>query len=157
LQQVHPLAAFENNADLFCLGDPLAQPTFFARICAAADAYLLLDLHNAYAFCRNLGVDFDAWLDRLPWERVLEIHLSGGSESDPGYLPSRRSLRLDSHDAAVPDEVWRAFASALPRASGLRAVVLEWFPQAMDASRGAAFAADFRRAAAECAGSQCSG
>lgn len=42
--------------------------------------------------------------------RVLELHLSGGSDSGPDWLPSRRVLRLDSHDGAVPEPVWRAFA-----------------------------------------------
>lgn len=148
LRRVCPMVAFENNADLFCLGDPLAQPALFARICEAADAQLLLDLHNAFAFCRNVGCALDAFLERLPWPRVVEMHLSGGSDSDPEFLPSRRSLRLDSHDGAVPDEVWRAFASALPRAANLRAVVLEWFPDAMDAAAGRQFAEDFARARA---------
>lgn len=146
LQQVHEIVAFENNADLFCFGDPLAQPRFFADICAAADAHLLLDLHNAYAFCKNLEVPFDAWLDHVPWDRVLEIHLSGGSESAPDWLPDRRSLRLDSHDGAVPEPVWAAFERSLPRARNLRAVILEWFPEAMDEAAGRQFAADFEHA-----------
>lgn len=146
LQAVHPVVAFENNADLFCLGDPLAQPQFFAAICERADAWLLLDLHNAFAQCRNLGVDLDSWLDRLPWDRVLEIHLSGGSESDPDWLPSRRTLRLDSHDGAVPAPVWRAFERALPRAANLRAVVLEWLPDGMTDAHAGLLAADFARA-----------
>lgn len=146
LRAAHEIVAFENNADLFCLGDPLAQPDFFARICEAASAHLLLDLHNAFAFCVDVGVDLDAWLDRVPWSRVLEIHLSGGSDSDPGLLPSGRSLRLDSHDGAVPAPVWRAFARSLPRATNLRAVVLEWFPTALDEAAGRQFTADFDRA-----------
>ncbi|MGE3174183.1 MAG: DUF692 family multinuclear iron-containing protein [Planctomycetota bacterium] len=146
LQAVHPVVAFENNADLFCLGDPLAQPLLFERLCSAADAWLLLDLHNAFAFCQNLGVDLDAWLDRVPWSRVLEIHLSGGSPSDPEWLPSRRVLRLDSHDGAVPEPVWRAFGAALPRATALRAVVLEWLPDGMTAEHADVFTADFERA-----------
>lgn len=146
LRAASDVVAFENNADLFCLGEPLAQPEFFARIAAAADAHLLLDLHNAYAFCRDNDADLDAWLAHIPWSRVLEIHLSGGSDSDPGLLPSGRSLRLDSHDGPVPEPVWRAFAGALPRATALRAVVLEWFPAAMDEAAGRQFAADFARA-----------
>ncbi|HEX6813863.1 MAG TPA: DUF692 family protein [Planctomycetota bacterium] len=146
LQAVHPVVAFENNADLFCLGDPLAQPEFFAAICSTANAHLLLDLHNAYAFCRNLEVDLDAWLERVPWQRVIEVHLSGGSESDCAWLTSGRSLRMDSHDDAVPEPVWRAFGTALQRASNLRAVVVEWMPDAMGAGAAAAFAADFARA-----------
>lgn len=141
-----PVVAFENNADLFCLGDPLAQPQFFAAICEAADAHLLLDLHNAYAFCRNVDVDLHDWLERIPWDRVIEIHLSGGHDSEPELLPSGRSLRMDSHDGAVPDEVWQAFENALPRAEGLRAVVLEWFPEAIDESTARVFADDFERA-----------
>jgi uncharacterized protein (UPF0276 family) len=150
LRTVCPTVGFENNADLFCFGDPLAQPPFFGSICEAADAHVLLDLHNAFAFCRNLGVPLDAWLEALPWDRVLEIHLSGGSESDPDWLPDfppdRRHLRLDSHDGEVPDEVWNAFGKALPRAKNLRAVVLEWFPEAMDEAAGRQFARDFERA-----------
>ncbi len=146
LQHVHPVVAFENNADLFCLGDPLAQPQLFARIAERADAHLLLDLHNAFAFCRNTGTELRAWLAALPWPRVLELHLSGGSDSDPGLLANGRSLRLDSHDGAVPAELWRELPDVLARAVNLRAVVLEWYPDAMDAAAAAVFAADFERA-----------
>jgi hypothetical protein len=146
LQSVCPVVAFENNADLFCLGDSLRQADLFADVCARAGAFLLLDLHNAWTFCRNLAVDFEAFLDRVPWERVLEIHLSGGSDSDPDWLPSRRVLRLDSHDGAVPEPVWRAFARALRRAPNLRAVVLEWLPDGFGPAAAAQFAADFERA-----------
>jgi uncharacterized protein (UPF0276 family) len=144
--RVHATVCFENNADLFCLGDPLAQPVLFAQLCAAADAELLLDLHNAFAFCRNVGVPLDAWLDALPWARVRELHLSGGSDSDAALLANGRSLRLDSHDGAVPDEVWRVLPRALERAVNLQAVVLEWFPDAMDAAAARVLAADFDRA-----------
>jgi uncharacterized protein (UPF0276 family) len=146
LQQVHPLVAFENNADYLALGEPLAQPALFAAICERADAWLVLDLHNAYTQCLALGCALDAWLDRVPWPRVLEIHLSGGNDSDPDWLPSGRVLRLDSHDGPVPGPVWAAFARALPRAPNLRAVVLEWLPEGMTAAAAAQFAADFARA-----------
>lgn len=146
LATVHPIVAFENNADLFCCGDLLQQPAWYAAICDRADAFLLLDLHNAFVQCQNAGVDLDAWLDRLPWSRVLEIHLAGGSDSDPEWLPSRRRLRLDSHDGAVPAPVWRAYASALRRAPNLRAVVLEWLPDGFTPAAAAVLAADFARA-----------
>jgi uncharacterized protein (UPF0276 family) len=146
LRSVCPVVAFENNADLFCLGDPLRQPDLFSAICARANAFLLLDLHNAWTFCRNHGVDFDAWLARVPWERVIEIHLSGGSDSDPQWLPSRRVLRLDSHDGRVPDPVWAAYSAAVRAAPELRAVVLEWLPDDFGAEQAALLAVDFDRA-----------
>ncbi|MCA8952656.1 MAG: DUF692 family protein [Planctomycetes bacterium] len=148
LRAVTPIVAFENNADLFCLGEPLQQTELFAAVCERADAFLVLDLHNAFAFCRNLGVELDAFLERVPWQRVLEIHLSGGNESDPDWLASRRVLRLDSHDGAVPETVWRAFERSLPRAPNLRAVVLEWLPDGFGAGEAAVLAADFERARA---------
>jgi uncharacterized protein (UPF0276 family) len=126
----------------------MQQPDLFADVCARADAFLLLDLHNAFTFCRNHAVDLDGWLDRVPWERVLELHLSGGSDSDPDWLPSRAVLRLDSHDGAVPEPVWRALDRALPRAPNLRAVVLEWLPDGFGPAAGALLAADFDRARA---------
>lgn len=146
LRTVCDTVLFENNADLFSIGEPMQQASLYGRICEAADAYLLLDLHNAFAFARNAGIELERFLDALPWSRVLQIHLSGGSDSDPDFLPSGRSMRLDSHDGAVPDEVWRAFEIALGRAPGLRAVVCEWFPDAMDAAAGRQFADDFGRA-----------
>lgn len=146
LRAVAPLVAFENNADYVAFGDPLQQPAFCAQICAQADAWLLLDLHNAYTHCLAVGADLVAWLDRVPWERVLEIHLSGGSSSEPDWLPGGRVFRLDSHDGEVPAPVWAAFERALPRAPHLRAVVLEWVPDDMTARDAARFAADFDRA-----------
>lgn len=146
LRSACPTVLFENNADLFCLGEPCDQAALYSRVAEAADASMLLDLHNAYAFCRNVGIDLSEFLDRMPWHRVCEIHLSGGSDSDPEFLPSGRSMRLDSHDGAVPEEVWQALALALPRAHNLRAVVCEWFPDAMDAAAGRQFASDFSRA-----------
>lgn len=62
---------------------------------------------------------------RLPLERVIEVHLSGGAESDPRWLASGRVLRLDSHDAAVPEEVWRLFERVLPLLPNVRGVTLE--------------------------------
>lgn len=55
-------------------------------------------------------------------------------------------FRLDSHDGAVPEPVWRAFERALPRAPALQAVILEWLPDAMQDEHAAVFAADFDRA-----------
>jgi hypothetical protein len=56
---------------------------------------------------------------------VIELHLSGGSWSEPHWLPSRAVLRLDSHDGAVPEEVWQLFEEILPRCTQLRGVTLE--------------------------------
>ena len=125
LQQVVADVGIENSVFYFLLGDWLDEPDFFARILTAPRTHLLLDLHNVFTMAQNLGADAAAWLARLDCSRVIEIHLSGGERSQPGWLPEGRTLRLDSHDHAVPDAVWRLFEAVVPRCTNLRGVTLE--------------------------------
>jgi len=125
LQTVVPLAGVENSVFYFHLGDPLDEPAFLGRILDGPGLVLLLDLHNVHTSAVNAG--FEAWeyVRRLPLEKVIEIHLAGGTQSDPAWLHSGKVLRLDSHDHAVPQEVWGLFERVLPLCPGLRGVTLE--------------------------------
>lgn len=125
LGSVVPRVGFENNADYFCLGDPADWPDFINTLCRESSCGLLLDLHNLYTQCLNWRQDPGKILDRLDLDAVLQIHLSGGSESDPEWVPSGRVFRLDSHDGAVPEQVWKLYERALPRCRNLRGVVVE--------------------------------
>ena len=146
LGSVVPSVGFENNADYFSLGDPAAWPDFINRLCAASSCGLLLDLHNLHTQCLNLGQDAPETLDRLDLDRVLEIHVSGGSESDPDWLASARVLRLDSHDGPVPEPVWRLLERALPRCRNLRGIVVERLNGTFARSDVPALQAEVRRA-----------
>lgn len=136
----------EEEAELFELSPETRERELLNEVLAAADCDLLLDLHNAYVSEVTGGLSLAGWLDALDLERVIEIHLAGGLESEPGWLPSGRRIRLDSHDDAVPAPVWTALESALPRCPRLRAVVLERHPDSLDADRLPGFEADVRRA-----------
>ncbi|MCA9321827.1 MAG: DUF692 family protein [Planctomycetes bacterium] len=125
IQGVVPTTAFENPAGFFRLGEPDLDAAFWNLICEQGDAHLMLDLHNLYTESINLGVDPQEVLDQLDLDRVIQIHLSGGSESDPSWLRSRRVLRLDSHDTAIPEVVWELLEYALPRCRRLRGIVVE--------------------------------
>lgn len=125
MRAVVPDVGFENTALPFVLGDPADEPRFIADVLAEPGAHLLLDLHNLHVHALNFGVDPDRWLAALDLARVIEIHVSGGSWSAPEWLPSGRRLRLDSHDADVPAEVWRMLDDVLPRCGNLRGVTLE--------------------------------
>jgi uncharacterized protein len=124
LQRIVPDVGVENSVFYFHLGDPLDEPAFLRRIVAAPGLHVLLDLHNVYTTALNNGFDPRAYLARLPLEAVIEIHLSGGSESPASWLGGR-SLRLDSHDTAVPEPVWALFDEVWPRCPNLRGVTLE--------------------------------
>jgi uncharacterized protein (UPF0276 family) len=73
----------------------------------------------------NAGFDPWRYVERLPLERVIEIHVSGGSDSEPAWLLSGAALRLDSHDSAVPEDVWRMLERVAPLCPNLRGVTLE--------------------------------
>jgi uncharacterized protein (UPF0276 family) len=129
MQQVVADVGIENSAQYFVVGDPLDEPAFLRRILARPRTHLLLDLHNLHTMAVNLGFDARAWVARAAeaclFASVIEIHIAGGSLSDPAWLPSRRQLRLDGHDAAVPEPVWELLGEVLPRCSALRGVTLE--------------------------------
>ena len=125
LKPIIDTVGFENQVSYFGFGDTREEPPFWNRICAAGNLWLLLDLHNAYTQCLNAGIPLSEYLDAIDLSRVIEIHLSGGSESEPGWLPSGRVMRLDTHDGPVPKPVWDAFASIRPRCKNLRGVVVE--------------------------------
>ncbi|MCB9690068.1 MAG: DUF692 family protein [Alphaproteobacteria bacterium] len=124
MSQVVPLVGMENSAFPFALGTPEEEADL---LCAAIgeEHVQVLDVHNLWLAVEDQGLDVDAWLARAPLHRVVEIHVSGGSVSDPRWLPSRRVLRLDSHDHEVPDPVLALLAKVVPRCPMLRVVVLE--------------------------------
>lgn len=95
-----------------------------ARQLASVGGPVLLDLHNLWVTAHNAGLQVEALLGALPLERVVELHVSGGSLSPPAWPLSRR-LRLDSHDTAVPEPVWDLLEAVGPRCPHLRGVTLE--------------------------------
>ncbi len=125
LQELLPDVALENSAFLAEAPDPAAQARLLARCIAAPRCWIVLDLHNLHVMARNGGVAAERFLSELPFDRVIELHLSGGRASDPAWLRSGRSLRLDSHDTAVPEAVFALAEAVAPRCPALRAVTLE--------------------------------
>ncbi len=97
-----------------------SEGLFASALVQASGCAQLLDLHNLYCNAVNFGFDARAELRRYPLERVLEIHVAGGSWRD-GFL-------MDSHGSRVPGPVWGLLAEALalcPRVAGVVFEVLE--------------------------------
>jgi len=113
----------ENASDVLGLGadGPDAGAKLgrgYRRALEIADAGSLLDLTNLWIDSQNGGWDPRAWLDAIPLERVVQVHLAGGRRA--------RGLWIDSHDRAIHDEALALLAELAPRAPNLRAVTLEW-------------------------------
>jgi uncharacterized protein (UPF0276 family) len=98
---------------------------YFARLCAEADCGMLLDvahlaIHQRAVGCTGPGAAL-AGLARFPLERVVEVHVAGGTPFEHGG----RTFVDDDHGATVLDETWELLGAALERAPALRAIVVE--------------------------------
>ncbi len=111
----------ENLAFAFGLRDVQEQGNFLEQLLAPINGFLLLDLHNLYCQIHNFQQSASHLLDSYPLQRVRELHISGGSWSP--YL--NRQIRRDTHDGAVPEEVFELLGLAIDRCPNLEVVILE--------------------------------
>lgn len=74
-----PLALENVAAPLRWPGDELAEADFLAELLDRTGANLLLDVANLHANLVNHGGDLDAYLDRLPLDRIAYMHVAGGA------------------------------------------------------------------------------
>lgn len=90
---------------------------FLTAFTQRSGCYLLLDLHNLY--CNAVNHHFDARdvIKTLPLDRVIEIHVAGGSWRDGFWM--------DAHDGRVPEPVWELLEYVLPKSPNVRGVVFE--------------------------------
>jgi len=114
----------ENLAFAFCMEDVKRQGEFIDQLISAVDGFLLLDAHNIYCQVENFGVSERELLDSYPLSKVREIHLSGGSWSF-SESGARLAVRRDTHDDAVPQEVFNIATLALKLCPNIEYVILE--------------------------------
>ncbi len=147
VREIVPKVGFENSANYAFLGSVEHEPIFLNAV-AGDDLHILLDLHNVYTECVNEGIDPIAYVDAIALDRVIEIHLAGGSMSEAAWLRTARTFRLDSHDGPVPDPVWQLFEHVLPRCRNLGAVIVERMTGTLDPERARGYEAELERAIA---------
>jgi uncharacterized protein len=90
---------------------------FYVSIAEKADIGLMLDVNNVYVSGRNQGFDPLEFLNHVPFERVVQIHLAG--HTDYG------THCLDTHDQPVRNEVWDLYAKIYPK-TNKASTLLEW-------------------------------
>jgi hypothetical protein len=96
----------------------LTEAEFLNALTARTGCGLLLDLHNLYVNCRNRRSDPRLFLDALELDRVIEVHIAGGSEIGGVYT--------DSHSGACPPEVWTLLDTVVKAAPHLRGITFEF-------------------------------
>ncbi len=110
----------ENPPAHVYLGD-LHLLDYFAQVVSQADSGMLLDLAHLVIYQECMGCELLEGLDRFPLDRVLELHIAGGSRFD--HLG--RAFIDDDHCAQPLPETWELLEYVLPRAPALRAIVYE--------------------------------
>jgi len=96
----------------------LDEATFHASVVRESGCWSLLDLNNVYVSSQNHGFDPHAYLDRVDFSRVLQVHLAGHTTEPDG-------TRIDTHDRTVSTAVWALYAHAWNR-GGPFPTLLEW-------------------------------
>ena len=94
---------------------------FLAALSQKSGCGLLLDVNNVYVSAMNHGFDPLHYLNRIPRDRVREMHLAGHSIHTVGG----REIRIDTHGTPVCDEVWALYSVALERFGPVPALI-EW-------------------------------
>ena len=97
--------------------DGLDEAHFVREVLERADAKLLLDVNNVFVNSQNFGFDPRAYIDAIPLDRVIQIHVAGHHVRDDG-------LRIDTHGEPVPNEVYDLLGYVL-RGTGPIPVLLE--------------------------------
>ncbi|MEO6744291.1 MAG: DUF692 domain-containing protein [Caldimonas sp.] len=113
--------AIENPSHYLALeGHDFGEVEFLTHLARRTGCSLLLDINNVFVSARNTGASAERYLDTIPADRVVEVHLAG-HHPDPTY---GQRLLIDSHDAPVAPEVWALFERFVARA-GPRPTLIE--------------------------------
>lgn len=112
-----PLALENPSTYAEFAGSTLPEWEFLAALAAEADCALLLDVNNVFVSSVNHGFDPARYLDAVPWDRVVQLHVAGHTHHGTHVI--------DTHIGPVADPVYRLLGEAHRRARGA-SVLLEW-------------------------------
>ncbi|HEU4427883.1 MAG TPA: DUF692 family protein, partial [Myxococcota bacterium] len=87
--------------------DEMSEGELFAELCARTGCGVLLDVNNLFVNAANLGADPREMLGALREQDVAYFHVAGHTA-----LPD---VRIDTHGADVPGDVWALFREAARR------------------------------------------
>lgn len=98
-------------------GGTLDEAAFLKAVVEEADCGLLLDVNNVWVNAKNHAYDPRAFIDALPLDRVVQLHLAG-HEVNPDVL-------IDTHGGPVCDEVWELFRYTVAKVGPI-STLIEW-------------------------------
>lgn len=100
--------ALENVSYYAPTDTSMSEVDFLKGVLEEADCDLMLDINNIVVNSINHSYDPHEFLLQMPAERIRYFHLAGHYVED-------EDLRVDTHGAAVDDQVWGLLAEAYVR------------------------------------------
>ncbi len=91
--------AIENVSCYATPWQAMDEADFVAAVLVEADCDLLLDVNNVHVNAVNFGFDAAGFIARMPGERIAGYHVAG-------HYDEAVDLKIDTHGAAVKDDVW---------------------------------------------------
>lgn len=88
---------------------------FIKEMTERADCLLLLDVNNVFVSGFNHGFDAAHFIESIPVDRVMQLHLAG--HSDHG------THKIDTHDQPVCEEVFQLYRQARRRFGDVSAMI----------------------------------
>lgn len=99
-------------------GSHMDEVDFLIEALERADAKLLLDVNNVYVNACNHGFDPYAWIDRIPLDRVVQLHVAGHFVRPDGF-------RIDTHAEPICESTYALLEYTLCRIGRPIGVLLE--------------------------------
>lgn len=108
LENITYMFRYQNNE--------MDEADFLWTLLDETDCGLLLDVTNLYINSVNHRYDWRKFLDKLPLERVVQLHFVGGHK--------HKNYLIDSHSQKTQDEIWEVFREVCWRAD-VKGAILE--------------------------------
>jgi uncharacterized protein (UPF0276 family) len=99
-------------------GAEMDEAAFLRAALEQGDCGMLLDVNNVFVNAQNHGGDARAFIDRMPMERVRQIHVAGHTRVGETII--------DTHIGPVIDPVWELYRYTLRRAGRMIPTLVEW-------------------------------
>jgi len=113
-----PIALENPSTYLEFTSSSMPEAEFMARMVEESGCWLLLDVNNVYVSCYNHRLDPKSYIDSMPLNRVVQVHLAG-HENHTTHL-------IDTHNGPVIDDVWQLYRYVLSRCEHLPNTMIEW-------------------------------
>lgn len=97
-------------------GSTMTEAEFIRYILDTADCGMLLDVNNLYLNAKNHHYDPYQFLSALPLDRVVQLHMAGGSK--------KFGMLIDTHATPIWPDVW-ALCDYVVKMTPVRCIIIE--------------------------------